>query len=78
MDGGSYKLNIMNSYQKLKQENKLLKESLREVVLNPNSIKSLGIKTTIKMRAKMEESFMFGSIRKCITGKCSGIKTLVS
>ena len=51
----------MTTYQKLKAENKKLREALREVVLRPDSGESGLIKSAVKMQASAEKAFWFGS-----------------
>ena len=47
--------NQVSSYQKLKQKNKELSEQIHELVLNPNSAKSLQIKNTVGLLYKKND-----------------------
>ena len=51
----------MTTYQKLKAENKKLRESLQELVLRPDSGESALIKYSVKISASVENAFFFGS-----------------
>lgn len=50
------------SYQKLKRENKELKEKLQELALRPHSSKSSAIRTSVLMQEQIEKAMFFGSV----------------
>lgn len=70
----------MNSYQKLKEENKKLRQQLRLVCCNPESIEALLIKGDQQMYQHYENKILKGShdlvqLGKVLDGsiKCNGI-----
>ena len=65
----------MTTYQKLKAENKRLRESLQEVVLRPYSRESILIKDSVKMSTSIENNFFFGSPK--VIDKFQGLINLI-
>lgn len=61
------------TYQRLKRENSELKQQLYEVVMNPDSIKSLGIKTTVKTAADLEKAVYFGDTTTACNQNFTGL-----
>lgn len=51
----------MTTYQKLKEQNKRLREDLYHVINYPTSQRSLQIKLEWMLKKKMEEQFMAGN-----------------
>lgn len=49
------------TYQRLKRENQELKQQLREVCVNPTSMKSIQITARQKISQKLDDLFLMGS-----------------
>jgi len=56
----------MNSYQKLKEENKKLRKIIEELVFNPDSADSINIKFHFKLLRDVENAVMAGSVAEQI------------
>ncbi len=54
----------MNSYQKLKAENKQLRHKLRTVCLKPNSLEAISITFGVKIEDAMIKAIFFGDASK--------------
>lgn len=50
------------TYQRLKRENQELRQQLREVCINPNSLESIDIRAVQKRFQRVEDAFSVGNI----------------
>lgn len=54
----------MTTYQKLKAENERLKQNIRTLVLNPNSMDAIAISLFVKLEIEFEKAVFAGDIQE--------------